>query len=204
MLADSRNAELYAALVAHIQPDEVKDAFRLLVGLAAEDPRHQCYPMAKGEVLDFRFETEDGAQPFSFITNQASLLFYVRKPGIRSGSVAKVELQAAFDSFAENANGEWTVRLLTPVDVKRLWQVIGPARDNFQSGSTDTTQIGYVNGNQQRCAGHRGRAGTDHMQLAYRMECQMPGCGYVYGANGTDVFQRRCPKCQGGRPGIAF
>ncbi len=26
-------------------------------------------------------------------------------------------------------------------------------------------------------------------------------CGFEYGANGTDVHLRRCPKCQAGAPG---
>jgi hypothetical protein len=74
----------------------------------------------------------------------------------------------------------------------------------FQNGSGRTTQIGYVNRNNQRCGGHRGVAGSDHGSLAYRMECLEPGCGQVYGANGTDVFQRKCPRCQGGKPGVEF
>lgn len=76
--------------------------------------------------------------------------------------------------------------------------------ENFMSGDTDTTKIGFVNRNNQRCDGHRGVEGTDHGQFAYRMECLEPNCGYVYGANGTDVFQRKCPKCQKGKDGISF
>jgi len=75
---------------------------------------------------------------------------------------------------------------------------------DFIGGATETTQVGYINRNNQRCGGHRGIAGTDHAQFAYRMECLEPGCGLIYGANGTDVFQRKCPKCQGGSVGIPF
>jgi hypothetical protein len=74
----------------------------------------------------------------------------------------------------------------------------------FQNGAGMTTQIGYLNRNNQRCMGHRGVAGTDHGATAYKMVCQEPRCGHVYGANGTDVFQRKCPRCQGGQPGIPF
>lgn len=79
-----------------------------------------------------------------------------------------------------------------------------PIEDNFKSGSTDTTRIGFVNRNNQRCGGHCGVTGTDHDQFAYRMECLEPSCGYIYGANGTDVFQRKCPRCQAGKDGISF
>lgn len=70
----------------------------------------------------------------------------------------------------------------------------------WSSGQGATTQVGYVNRNQQRCHGHCGRAGTDHNQLAYRLECTV--CENVYGTNGSDVHLRRCPACQGGAPGI--
>jgi hypothetical protein len=76
--------------------------------------------------------------------------------------------------------------------------------ETFMSGITETTTIGYVNRNNQHCCGHRGVPGTDHGQLAYRMECLQPKCDHVYGANGTDVFQRKCPSCQDGRDGIRF
>lgn len=72
----------------------------------------------------------------------------------------------------------------------------------FRDGSGRTTKIGYVNRNQQECGGHRGVVGTDHNQVAYWMECLH--CGHVYGANGSDVFQRKCPECQGGEAGIEF
>jgi hypothetical protein len=76
--------------------------------------------------------------------------------------------------------------------------------DTFQSGTTETTKMGYINRNNQRCCGHRNVPGTDYMQFAYRMECLESGCSHVYGANGTDVFHRKCPSCQMGAPGIFF
>ena len=74
----------------------------------------------------------------------------------------------------------------------------------WKSGSTASTTIGYINRNNQKNHGTRGVAGTDHEQLAYRLECQQNGCGCVYGVNGTDIFQRKCPDCQGGNPGIDY
>ncbi len=75
---------------------------------------------------------------------------------------------------------------------------------DFQDGTGKSTKIGYVNRNNQRCEGHRGREGTDYNQKAYLMRCLQAGCGWVYGANGSDVFQRKCPKCQGGKEGIPY
>lgn len=61
-----------------------------------------------------------------------------------------------------------------------------------------TTDKGYLNKNNQRNNGRTGRPGTDYGQWFYEMECM--NCGHKYNANGTDIWQRKCPKCQGGRP----
>lgn len=72
----------------------------------------------------------------------------------------------------------------------------------WRSGEGASVQIGLVNRNGQRCCGHRGVAGTDHGQVAYKVECTR--CGHVYGANGSDMHERLCPSCQGGQAGIRF
>jgi len=72
----------------------------------------------------------------------------------------------------------------------------------FRAGDGQTTQIGFINGNQQRCHGTLGVRGTDHLQYAYRMECLK--CGFVYGANGSDIAGKLCPECSGGQPGVAY
>ena len=72
----------------------------------------------------------------------------------------------------------------------------------FRSGDGLTTQIGYVNKNNQNCHGTLGVKGTDHLQYAYRLECHK--CGFVYGANGSDIAERKCPECQGGEVGIRY
>ena len=74
----------------------------------------------------------------------------------------------------------------------------------FKSGSTKTTAIGYINRNNQKNLGHHNKPGTDHGQVAYKMQCQINQCGHKYGSNGTDIFQRKCPKCQSGLPGIDY
>ena len=61
-----------------------------------------------------------------------------------------------------------------------------------------STVTGYVNKNNQKNNGCTYEAGTDNNQKFYAMECL--NCGYHYKANGTDVWQRKCPKCQGGKP----
>ncbi len=74
----------------------------------------------------------------------------------------------------------------------------------WKSGSGKTTSIGYINRNNQIVHGTRGVEGNDHCQVSYKLECLEQGCGFEYGANGSDIFQRKCPKCQGGKPGIKY
>ena len=75
MLTEARNASHSREWVEHIAHNETKDAFRYLVSLAAEDPRYNCYPMRKGEVL------ERGSHAFGGEKEPVS-----RSPGISPGS----------------------------------------------------------------------------------------------------------------------
>ena len=52
--------------------------------------------------------------------------------------------------------------------------------------------------NNQRNNGCTYSHGTDFNQKFYSMECL--NCGHKYQANGSDIWQRKCPKCQGGKP----
>lgn len=64
----------------------------------------------------------------------------------------------------------------------------------------ETTQPGFINRNAQRVIRETGLPGTDHLQTAYVLECQQ--CQHRYAVKGSDIFQRRCPKCQSGASGI--
>lgn len=66
----------------------------------------------------------------------------------------------------------------------------------------ETTQPGYRNRNGQVVVRATDLAGNDHLQKVYVLQCEK--CHLEYGANGSDIFQRRCPRCGGGRPGLAF
>lgn len=67
---------------------------------------------------------------------------------------------------------------------------------------TKTTEPGYENRNRQLVVRKTDKFGTDHLQRVYELRCQL--CGYSYGANGSDIFERTCPNCQRGKPGIDF
>lgn len=63
-----------------------------------------------------------------------------------------------------------------------------------------TTEPGFVNTLGQVTIRNTGNLGTDHNQYVYQLACSH--CGAVYGANGSDIHERKCPFCQGGRPGL--
>jgi hypothetical protein len=64
-----------------------------------------------------------------------------------------------------------------------------------------TTVVGYVNRNDQEVVRATDIPGTDHQQFVYELRCR--ACEHLYGANGSDIHQRKCPKCQDGRPGLS-
>lgn len=68
--------------------------------------------------------------------------------------------------------------------------------------SKGTTTPGFINPNNQKNHGQTDppKPGNDHGQWTHVMECLH--CHYRYGANGTDIHNRRCPKCQAGQPGL--
>lgn len=68
--------------------------------------------------------------------------------------------------------------------------------------SKGTTEPGYVNQHSQKVVRKTSTPSNDHNQLVYVLLCQK--CKTEYGANGSDIWQRRCPSCSGGRPALAF
>ena len=57
-----------------------------------------------------------------------------------------------------------------------------------------TTDIGYINKNNQRNNGRTDIPGTDFGQWFYDMECL--NCGHRYHANGSNIYEKKCPNCQ--------
>jgi hypothetical protein len=70
--------------------------------------------------------------------------------------------------------------------------------------SKGTTAQGFENRNGQIVLRRTSKMATDHTQYVYILRCKH--CNTEYGANGSDIWQRKCPnsKCSsgGGKPGI--
>ena len=65
-----------------------------------------------------------------------------------------------------------------------------------------STIPGFMNRNGQIVIRNTGLPGTDHGQTVYQMGCSE--CGHIYGSNGADNFQRKCPEHGGGKPGLPY
>lgn len=56
-----------------------------------------------------------------------------------------------------------------------------------------STDVGYINKNNQKNLGYRGPSETHVSAKFYEIECL--DCGHKYMANGCDIWLRKCPKC---------
>lgn len=79
-----------------------------------------------------------------------------------------------------------------------------PALTKKRSAKGKTLQIGRINENGQELIRGTNLPGNHANQKLYVMRCTEPACGHEYGANGADVWLRKCPRCQGGKPGLSF
>ncbi len=66
----------------------------------------------------------------------------------------------------------------------------------------NTTEPGYQNRNGQIVVRKTEQRGYDHNQFVYVLRCTM--CAHEYGANGSDIWLRKCPRCSSGVPGLSY
>lgn len=59
---------------------------------------------------------------------------------------------------------------------------------------------GDVNRNKQQLLRKTDEPGTDNNAKVWILKCE--NCLHIYGCNGTDAFQRKCPACQNGADGL--
>jgi hypothetical protein len=63
------------------------------------------------------------------------------------------------------------------------------------------TTIGFRNREGQRVIRKTGRQGQAPGQRVFILECTV--CGHEYGTDGCDIYDRLCPECQDGPPGLS-
>jgi DGQHR domain-containing protein len=120
---------------ATIRPLDVQEAFDLLVAGAERLSTYQCEAGLHGVIRVFRYhDVASGELPFAFIVNKNSLLFYIRKPGLRRINGGVKQLSTALRNVSENASGEITIRVSSSADAERL------AGSIFHSPAADATK----------------------------------------------------------------
>ena len=119
-IRDAYGCDLYREWCEYIRDEAVKDLYRLLVGWAASVNGYTCHPQRKGVVRDVRFVDASGEQPYAFIVNRNSVLFYFRLPAVKSGRHSLNDLKRKFPSASKNARGEWRLPLRSVGEAQRL------------------------------------------------------------------------------------
>lgn len=73
----------------------------------------------------------------------------------------------------------------------------------FNEGSSweHITTIGFRNREGQEVVRKTDREGTSPEQRIFVLRCSV--CGHEYGCDGCDIYDRLCPKCQDGPPGLS-
>ena len=103
--------------------------------------------------------------------------------------------QMKFD--AEKSHGK--VFVVDENNVITLWDYVADEVEKYSNDflKLHSTDIGYINHpHKQEVIARTNEKGTDHCSVLYMMKCTY--CGYEYPANSTDLFQKKCPNCQGG------
>jgi hypothetical protein len=106
-----QNAEQHLKNLDYLETQELRDTYCYMLGHAACLPNYQCYPnipINEKHKRYFQYHNSDG-QPFAFIINKHSILFYFRKPCAKwfdSNAVTN-----AFPEANVKDNGEITVRI---------------------------------------------------------------------------------------------
>jgi hypothetical protein len=103
----------------------------------------------------------------------------------------KYAIRAATQGHVQARN--WLDTMYTGIDHNTGNEIALEWRDYKSGEKGETVKIGYANTKGQMCLGHRGKIGTDHNQFAYATKCDK--CSNIYGANGSDLHERLCPRC---------
>jgi hypothetical protein len=119
MLRDAYNQNLYIEYHDVVIDPNAKQAFSYMIGWAASLKRYDCFPSSHGVVKDFRFMRGEDWE-FAFIPNQKWLLFYFRRPCLRSDKYTASQIRAAIPNANETPTGELTVRIANLEDAIRV------------------------------------------------------------------------------------
>jgi hypothetical protein len=113
----------FSGFYSRIKSPQAQEAFCFLLGYASCLNGHEVKIKRQGEVMSVGIYKGDVC-PFAFITNDHWLLFYFRKSAVRSKRYSESDLRRAFDTYKVAQDDEWTVRLRSIDDVRRLIPIL--------------------------------------------------------------------------------
>jgi hypothetical protein len=108
---------------SRIKSPQAREAFCLLLGYASCLNGYEVKIKPQGELMSVGIY-QDHVCPFAFTVNERWLLFYFRKSAVLSKRYSDAELRRAFDSYKVAQDDEWTVRLRSVDDVRRLIPIL--------------------------------------------------------------------------------
>lgn len=114
---------LHEGNLSRIRSQAARVAYIYLIRVAENLAGYDCYPTIKGVIRNFRYCAE-GEQPFSFIVNAESLLFYVRKPVIARFGPALAHFRKVFAEVNQPRPTEITIRIRDLGAAKRLMREV--------------------------------------------------------------------------------
>jgi GTP:adenosylcobinamide-phosphate guanylyltransferase len=128
---------LFTAHRNYIEVEEVRRAFDYLSAAAFRTDLFSIQNSGVGrQKKSFHYnEPLTTQRPFAFIVNRGHLLFYVRLPGQARFPGGIDFFKQSFTAVNDNPDGEWTIRIETLEDAKRIQKIAlctisrnGPAR----------------------------------------------------------------------------
>ena len=166
----------------------------------------------EGDAISFKLKTraacflEDRADHRLRVFRDVDALYKARSSIVhrRKKGTSVESKTAAFEKGFDVAR-RTVVKLLSEGPPSNWDEVVIGGIEDHKTGAhtfTGTTNPGYRNRNDQVVIRRTDLPGNDHNQRVYALECGR--CQHRYGANGSDIWQRRCPHCGGGRPGLSF
>lgn len=126
MITDARDAAKYVECYSSIESPQVREAFCMLVGAISAMKGHSCAPKPQGDLTRSIgiFSVSGGDWPFSFVSYHNWLLFYFRLPAFKTEHHSVKTLSAEFGEVNDKTDGEWTIKLRSVDDVRRLLRII--------------------------------------------------------------------------------
>jgi hypothetical protein len=125
MKAPEWDEQLFEEHRDYIEVEEVRRAFDFLTAAAFETDLYSVQNSGAGpHKKSFAYdEPQTNQRPFAFIVNRGHLLFYIRRAALTRFPEGIRLFKKSFATVNENPHGEWTIRIETLEDAKRIEEI---------------------------------------------------------------------------------